>query len=230
MTPAQGISVIEYNWFKNGVSDAIHPGGGPGSPTIRYNLFENMMYVGDAHADFIQTIGQVGKLDIEFNTFFQDAANSQGFPGAINAGIVRIGDQFGSPIAGATIAYNSAIGKGSTGHLCGSGTNCAAINNYFQIGTDGQAGSYLSNLFVHDNYVDTRNESYGLTFYPLTAALTTQMTIKGICGNVDLSNGNGVGSPDTGPCGSVLGASSDVQSLINALKAQIAALVASLKK
>ena len=166
-----GSFVAEYDYIHAMPADGIDFSDGTVTPTIEYNLFEDLGTTPGAHPDPVQFYGDaVSNALIAFNTIYQPQDGE-----AVNEGLA-IEAQGGSTISATTIADNTIIATGPT------------LTQSINIGIFQDTGNTTNGVVVEDNYLDPTG-AYG----PFgSGGSTIQGSNLSVSGNVDLVTGAGV--------------------------------------
>jgi Right handed beta helix region len=157
-----GTFVAEYNNIYNVVQHGIDFGGASITPTVEYNVFENIGMTPGSHSDpwyFYQTGISNGLF--AFNTVYQTQAVA-----SVNWGIVLDADT--------GVTMSNTIAENNT--VISTGPNPSMSYNFGVVG-----GSTLTNNSMQNNYFDAVG-SYGV-YYPIGGTNTT------VTGNINLRTG-----------------------------------------
>jgi hypothetical protein len=162
--------IVKYCYFSNVLEDTINVANAVSTCTVTNNLIYGVMFAAGAHSDVLQTYnspafgktGDVTNLVMNFNTFYNPAADADGFPGMPNS-FVRLGDEDGFAVIRPEFAYNSIVGAGSNHYASDTKRgNHRAFGTLFNItANDGVPGSNVIAPNIHDNYIDMRSVTPG---------------------------------------------------------------------
>jgi hypothetical protein len=174
-----GRFVAEHNVLADAAADAIDFSNGEISPTIRYNLVEDLGHAPGAHPDFVQFIGNTASDSvIAFNTVYQPQGS-----GAVDGmeGIQVVAYQGAHParITSTLVARNTIIAPGPERTM-----SCS-------IAIMEGVGNVLDGVRVEDNRLDFRGAYY--PFYPPSGSHVV------FSGNTDMVTGQPVSAPPLKP-------------------------------
>lgn len=134
---------MQYVWVRNCSQHGLENEGAANS---NFNLFDSAMWFSGAHGDFIQAYSS--NSIAEFNTFYQPAANGQGFPGGVVAAWNTSLPNNNQTIANVVFNNNTGVGVGATGHSSGP----QAMENWINWSPTG-TGDTIQSPVAQDNYV-----------------------------------------------------------------------------
>ena len=166
----KGAFTAKYNSFQNAPADAIDFGGsGTTTPTVEYNVFNNLGTAAGSHPDTVQFYGSgtYNNSLISFNTIYQPRPSGE-------EGI-QIAAQGGETITNTTVANNTIIAP--------SNASGVTMSYLIAVQTAG-AGNINNGGVIQNNYFGIAG-AYG-AIYPIASG-NTNWTVSN---NVDLANGN----------------------------------------
>ncbi len=146
-------------------------GGSAQSAIIRFNLFDSAKFDDQAHGQFINSYSS--NTRVEFNTFYQPAANPSGRPGSLVAALSATGMQTtGAPnITGVIFSFNTCVGVGGKGHVPGGW----ALEHWVNWTNAELATSQNISPQADSNYVTSSGNSRagGIFAYPFNSSVIT---------------------------------------------------------
>ncbi len=148
-----GLLTLKYCWLKNFTEGGVALGSTTSS-VIEYNLFDSAKFDDNFHAQFINAPQGASNTIVEFNTFYQPAAASNGFPGFMVAALNDAGYGNNSDITGVIFVNNTGVAVGRTGHRARSSHDShPAMENWVNF-TNSQGGTAKTiNPIATGNYV-----------------------------------------------------------------------------
>ena len=179
-----GLLTLQYCWIKNFTEGGVALGTTTSS-LIQYNLFDSAKFDDNFHSQFINAPQGASNTVVQYNTFYQPAAASDGFPGFMVAALNDAGYANNANISGVVFNNNVGVGIGATGHVAGSPTDSSDAMEDWVNFTNSQNGTALNiNPIAEDNYVTMSGTLHGFA-YPLNGTVVTPT----LANNVNMETG-----------------------------------------
>ena len=179
-----GLLTLQHSWIKNFTEGGVALGTTTSS-LIQYNLFDSAKFDDNFHSQFINAPQGASNTVVQYNTFYQPAAASDGFPGFMVAALNDAGYANNANISGVVFNNNVGVGIGATGHVAGSPTDSSDAMEDWVNFTNSQNGTALNiNPIAEDNYVTMSGTLHGFA-YPLNGTVVTPT----LANNVNMETG-----------------------------------------